>query len=85
MTGWLRYSRPFWLRTDDILDRHWLAVKMLAPELRVNGMLRRDLVQEILDRWMPLRGESIPQALGWQEHNRQSPATQPDAFGAQEN
>ena len=57
--GWLRYLRTLWLRTDGILERHWLAVKMLASELRATGTVRRDRAQQILDRWMPVRGESL--------------------------
>lgn len=90
MTGWLRYLRTLWLRTDDILDRHWLAVKMLASEIRTTRTVRRDRAQELLDHWMPLRGGSILEAFGWQQlqpnvltisHRKldQSPATPLDA------
>jgi len=61
--GWLRYLRELWLRTDAILERHWLAVKMLAIELGTTGTVRRDRAQELLDRWMPFRGESLFQVL----------------------
>ena len=63
--GWLRYLRTQWLRTDAILERHWLAVKMLASELRATGTVRRNRAQDLLDRWMPLRGTSILEALGY--------------------
>ena len=61
--GWLRYLRTLWIRTDGILAQHWLAVKMLASELRSTGTVRRDRAQELLDRWMPLRGDSLFQVL----------------------
>lgn len=61
--GWLAYLRTLWLRTDDVLGQHWLAVKMLALELQQTGTVRRDRAQEILDRWMPVRGESLFQVL----------------------
>ena len=54
-------------RTDGILERHWLAVKMLGPELRDRGVVRRDRAQDILDRWMPVRGGSMLEALGYQQ------------------
>jgi len=61
--GWLRYLRGLWLRTDSILERHWLATKLLASELRATGTVRRDRAQELLDRWMPVSGESLFQVL----------------------
>jgi len=65
--GWLRYLRGLWLRTDIILERHWLATKMLASELRDSGVVRRDRAQDLLDRWMPVRGGSMLEALGYQQ------------------
>jgi hypothetical protein len=65
--GWLKYLRGLWLRTDCILERHWLATKMLASELRERGVVRRDRAQDILDRWMPVRGGSMLEALGYQQ------------------
>ena len=62
-TGWLAYLRTLWLRTDAILGQHWLAVKMLALELQQTGTVRRDRAQELLDRWMPVRGESLFEVL----------------------
>jgi hypothetical protein len=59
--------RTLWLRTDSILERHWLATKMLASELRDRGVVRRDRAQDILDRWMPVRGGSMLEALGYQQ------------------
>jgi 1,2-phenylacetyl-CoA epoxidase catalytic subunit len=56
-----------WLRTDSILDRHWLATKMLASELGERGVVRRDRAQEILDRWMPVCAGSMLEALGHQQ------------------
>jgi len=61
--GWLRYLRELWLRTDGILAQHWLAVKMLAMELHRTETVRRDRAQELLDRWMPIRGESLYEVL----------------------
>lgn len=62
-TGWLAYLRALWLRTDAILGQHWLAVKMLAFELQQTGTVRRDRAQELLDRWMQVRGESLFRVL----------------------
>ena len=61
--GWLRYLRELWLRTDGILAQHWLAVKMLAMELHRTETVRRDRAQELLDRWMPVKGESLFEVL----------------------
>jgi hypothetical protein len=58
--GWLRYLRTLWIRTDSTLAQHWLAVKMLSSELRSTGTVRRDRAQELLDRWMPVKGEQQP-------------------------
>jgi hypothetical protein len=65
--GWLKYLRMLWLRTDSILERHWLATKMLASELSEKGVVRRDRAQDLLDRWMPVRGGSMLEALGYQQ------------------
>jgi hypothetical protein len=61
--GWLRYLGTLWIRTDAVLERHRLAVKMLAIGLRATGIVRRDRAQELLDRWMPVKGESLFEAL----------------------
>lgn len=61
--GWLRYLRTLWIRTDTVLERRWLAVKMLAIELRATGTVHRERAQELLDRWMPVKGESLFEAL----------------------
>ncbi len=61
--GWLKYLRTLWIRTEEVLERHWLAVKMLAMELRATGTVHRARAQELLDRWMPVPGESLFQAL----------------------
>jgi hypothetical protein len=45
------------------MERHWLAVKMLALELRATGTVRRQRAQELLDRWIPVKGESLFQVL----------------------
>jgi hypothetical protein len=61
--GWLRYLRTLWIRADGILERHWLAVKMVAQELSATGTVRRARAQELLDRWMLVKGESLFEAL----------------------
>lgn len=61
--GWLRYQRALWIRTDGILVQHWLAVKILASELHATGTVRHARAQELLDRWMPVLGESLFQVL----------------------
>ena len=40
--GWLEYLRTLWLRTDCILECHWLATKVLALEVSERGVVRRD-------------------------------------------
>jgi len=65
--GWLEYLRTLWLRTDSILERHWLATKTLASELRDRGVVRRDRAQDLLDGWMPVRGGSMLEALGYHQ------------------
>ena len=64
--GWLKGLRSLWLQTDSILERNWLAVKMVAFELHDQGVIRRDRCQQILDRWMGIPSESILEALGLQ-------------------
>jgi uncharacterized Fe-S cluster-containing radical SAM superfamily enzyme len=54
------------IEASSILEHHWLATKMLASELRERGVVRRDRAQDILDRWMPVRGGSMLEALGYQ-------------------
>jgi hypothetical protein len=61
--GWLRYLRTLWIRTNGILERYWLAVKMVAQELSATGTVRRSRARELLDRWMPAKGESLFEAL----------------------
>ena len=61
--GWLRYLRTLWIRTDGILERHWLAMKMVAQELGATGTVRRARAQELLDRWMPVQGGSLFEAF----------------------
>ena len=57
--GWLTYLRTQWWRADDILDRHWLAVRMLAQEVREKKIVPRARAQELLERWMPVKEHSL--------------------------
>ncbi len=61
--GWLTHLRSLWWRADAILDRHWLAVKMLALEVREKRSVGRDRARELLDRWMPVREHSLGEYL----------------------
>jgi hypothetical protein len=61
--GWLKYLRELWLRTDAILAKHWLCVKMLSLELQRTGVVRRDRAQQIIDRWYGVPGNSLVEAL----------------------
>lgn len=63
MRGWLAYLRTLWQRADAILEEHWLATKMLASELQMTGMVRRDRAREILDRWWKVPGTSLVEVL----------------------
>ncbi len=71
--GWLTYLRTQWWRADAILDRHWLAVRMLAQEVREKKIVPRARAQELLERWMPVKEHSLMdfleartgQAAGW--------------------
>jgi hypothetical protein len=57
--GWLAYLRTQWWRADAILERHWLAVKLLAEEVKDKKIVPRARAQEILDRWMPVKEHSL--------------------------
>lgn len=57
--GWLAYLRTLWWRADAILDRHWLAVRMLAQEVREKKIVPRARAQELLERWMPVKEHSL--------------------------
>jgi hypothetical protein len=59
----LRYLRTLWIRADGVLERHWLAVKMVAQELSATGTVRRARAQELLDCWMPVQAGSLFEAL----------------------
>lgn len=61
--GWLRYLRDLWLRVDGILTAHWLATRVLAMELRANGVVRRHRAQKILDQWWYVPQGSMSEAL----------------------
>ena len=71
LTGesWLKYLREMWIAVDHILDRHWLALKLLAEEVKQEKVVSRDRAQEILDRWMDVREHSISQYLRNQQTN----------------
>jgi hypothetical protein len=43
---------------------HWLAVTMLALEAHAREIVRRERVQELLDRWMPVEAPSLSAFLG---------------------
>lgn len=61
--GWLKYLRVLWLRTDEILAAHWLAVRMLSQELQRSGVVRRNRAQQIIDRWYGVPGNSLVEAI----------------------
>jgi len=63
IAGWLTHLRALWWRADAILDRHWLAVKMLALEIREKRSVNRERARELLDRWMPARERSLGEYL----------------------
>jgi hypothetical protein len=82
--GWLAYLRTQWWRADAILDRHWLAVRMLAQEVREKKIVPRARAQEILDRWMPVKEHSLVaffEAQGGQVARVGSAAADPDSPG----
>lgn len=57
--GWLTYLRTLWWRADRLLDRHWLAVRMLAQEVREKKIVPRGRAMELLERWMPVKEHSL--------------------------
>ena len=70
--GWLKYLRSLWLRTDAILERHWLA-RLLALSAAPPAPSAAP-AQELLDRWMPVRGESLFQVLARLPNARVEPS-----------
>lgn len=57
--SWLRRLHLLWHKTDAILERHWLSVSMLAIEVCERRAVGQERVQEILDRWMPVREQTL--------------------------
>jgi hypothetical protein len=57
--GWLKLLRASWWRADALLDKHWLAVKMLALEIHEKRAVGRERTRELLARWMPVRQHSL--------------------------